>query len=118
MATSQRWILKSTLNTCGEHGIPNNLLNPCSSRFKIVLITLRQGLPYRTPTENQHWICKKHLQLGTSRAPVAGEKPLADKTWAQFKSHFSATRYQHTQMQGESQATTGYHSANAAVGHT
>jgi hypothetical protein len=44
------------------------------------------------------------------------EKPLADKTWAQFKAHFSAARRQHKQMQGESAATAGYHSANAAVG--
>jgi hypothetical protein len=46
------------------------------------------------------------------------EKPLADKTWAQFKAHFSATHPQHKQMQGESDATFGYHSANAAVGQT
>jgi hypothetical protein len=46
------------------------------------------------------------------------EKPLADKSWAQFKSHFAAARRQHKQMQGESAATAGYHSANAAVGQT
>jgi hypothetical protein len=46
------------------------------------------------------------------------EKPLADKTWAQFKAHFSAARRQHKQMQGEYAATAGYHSANAAVGQT
>jgi hypothetical protein len=46
------------------------------------------------------------------------EKPLAKKTWAQFKAHFSAAHRQHKQMQGESAATTGYHSANAAVGKT
>jgi hypothetical protein len=46
------------------------------------------------------------------------EKPLADKTWAQFKTHFSAAHRQHKQMQGESAATAGYHSANAAVGQT
>jgi hypothetical protein len=46
------------------------------------------------------------------------EKPLADKTWAQFKTHFSAAHRQHKQMQGESAATAGYHSANAAVGET
>jgi hypothetical protein len=43
------------------------------------------------------------------------EKPLADKTWAQFKAHFSAAHCQHKQMQGESAATAGYHSANAVV---
>jgi hypothetical protein len=46
------------------------------------------------------------------------EKPLAEKTWAQFKSNFAAAHRQHKQMQGESAATAGYHSANAAVGQT
>jgi hypothetical protein len=46
------------------------------------------------------------------------EKPLADKTLAQFKAHFSAAHRQHKQMQGESAATAGYHSTNAAVGQT
>jgi hypothetical protein len=46
------------------------------------------------------------------------EKPLTEKTWAQFKSHFAAARRQHKQIQGESAATAGYHSANAAVGQT
>jgi hypothetical protein len=46
------------------------------------------------------------------------EKHLAEKTWAQFKSHFAAARRQHKQMQGESAATAGYHSANADVGQT
>jgi hypothetical protein len=46
------------------------------------------------------------------------EKPLADKTWAQFKAHFSATHRHHKQMQGESATTSGYHSANAAVVQT
>jgi hypothetical protein len=45
------------------------------------------------------------------------EKPTAGKTWAQLKSHFAAAHRQHKQMQGESAATTGYHSANAAVTH-
>jgi hypothetical protein len=44
------------------------------------------------------------------------EKPFADKTWAQFKAHFSAAHRQHKQMKGESAATAGYHSANTAVG--
>jgi hypothetical protein len=46
------------------------------------------------------------------------EKPLADKTWAQFKAHFSAAHLQHKQMQGESAATAKYHSANTDVGQT
>jgi hypothetical protein len=44
------------------------------------------------------------------------EKHLIEKTWTQFKSHFAAAHSQHMQMQGESSATAGYHSANAAVG--
>jgi hypothetical protein len=43
------------------------------------------------------------------------KKPAAEKTWAQFKSHFAAAHRQHKQMQGESAATAGYHSANAVV---
>jgi hypothetical protein len=46
------------------------------------------------------------------------EKPLAGKTWAQFKAHFSAAHCQHKQIQGESAATSGYHYANAAVEKT
>jgi hypothetical protein len=46
------------------------------------------------------------------------EKPLAEKTWAQFKAHFSAAHRQHKQMQGESTTTAGHHYANAAVGQT
>jgi hypothetical protein len=43
------------------------------------------------------------------------EKPTAEKTWTQFKSHFASAHRQHKQMQGESAATAGYHSASAAV---
>jgi hypothetical protein len=43
------------------------------------------------------------------------EKPSAEKTWTHFKSHFAAAHRQHKQMQGESAATSGYHSANAAM---
>jgi hypothetical protein len=46
------------------------------------------------------------------------EKPNIEKTWAHFKSHFAAAHIQHTQMQGESAATSGYHAANAAMGQT
>jgi hypothetical protein len=46
------------------------------------------------------------------------EKPNTEKTWAQFRAHFSSAHRQHKQMQGESAATSGYHSANAAVGKT
>jgi hypothetical protein len=45
------------------------------------------------------------------------EKPAADKTWTHFKSHFAAAHRQHKQMQGETAANSGYHSANAAMTH-
>jgi hypothetical protein len=45
------------------------------------------------------------------------EKHTIEKTWTQFKSYFAAAHRQHKQMQGESAATAGYHSANAAVTH-
>jgi hypothetical protein len=45
------------------------------------------------------------------------EKHTIEKTWTQFKSHFAAAHHQHKKMQGESAATAGYHSANAAVTH-
>jgi ribosome-associated translation inhibitor RaiA len=45
------------------------------------------------------------------------EKHTIEKTWTQFKSHFAAAHRQHKQMQGESAATAGYHSANVAVTH-
>jgi hypothetical protein len=43
------------------------------------------------------------------------EKPAAEKTWTHFKSHFAAAHRQNKQMQGESAASAGYHSANAAM---
>jgi hypothetical protein len=43
------------------------------------------------------------------------EKLAADKTWTHFKSHFAAAHRQHKQMQGETAANAGYHSANAAL---
>jgi hypothetical protein len=39
------------------------------------------------------------------------------KLGRRFKPHFAAAHRQHKQMQGESAATAGYHSANAAVSH-
>jgi hypothetical protein len=45
------------------------------------------------------------------------EKTSAGKTWTHFKSHFAAAHRQHKQMKGESAATAGYHSANAAMTH-
>jgi hypothetical protein len=46
------------------------------------------------------------------------EKHTIEKTWTHFKSHFKAAHRQHKQMQGESAATAGYHSANSAVTHS
>jgi hypothetical protein len=46
------------------------------------------------------------------------EKPNIEKTWSQFKAHFSAAHRQHKQMQGEFAATSGYKAASADVGHT
>jgi hypothetical protein len=43
------------------------------------------------------------------------EKPAADKTWTHFKSHFAAAHRQHKQMQGETAANAGFHSANAVM---
>jgi hypothetical protein len=43
------------------------------------------------------------------------EKATFEKTWTHFKSYFAASHHQHKQMQGESAATAGYHSANASV---
>jgi hypothetical protein len=43
------------------------------------------------------------------------EKPNVEKTWAQFKTHFTAAHRQHKQMQVESAATPCYHAENADV---
>jgi hypothetical protein len=43
------------------------------------------------------------------------EKLTIEKTWTHFKSHFAADHRQQKQMQGESAATAGYHSASAAM---
>jgi hypothetical protein len=43
------------------------------------------------------------------------EKPATEKPWTHFKSHFAAAHRQHKQMQGETAAHAGFHSANAAM---
>jgi hypothetical protein len=43
------------------------------------------------------------------------EKPATENTWTHFKSHFAAAHRQHKQMQGETAAHAGFHSANAAM---
>jgi hypothetical protein len=44
-------------------------------------------------------------------------KATVEKNWTHFKSHFAAAHRQHKQIQGESAATAGNHSTNAAVTH-
>jgi hypothetical protein len=45
------------------------------------------------------------------------KKSLAEKSWAQFKSHFAAAHHQHKQMQGESAAgQTEDQMAEATIG--
>jgi hypothetical protein len=45
------------------------------------------------------------------------EKPSAEKTRTQFKSHFAAAHRQHKQTQGENAATARCQLANAAMTH-
>jgi hypothetical protein len=46
------------------------------------------------------------------------EKHTIEKAWTQFKYHFAAAHRQYKRIQGESAATAGYHSENAAVSHS
>jgi hypothetical protein len=41
------------------------------------------------------------------------EKLAIEKTWTHFKSHFAAAHRRHKQIQGETAAHAGFHSANA-----
>jgi hypothetical protein len=43
------------------------------------------------------------------------EKLATEKTWTHLKSQFAAAHRQHKQMQGETSAHAGFHSANAAM---
>jgi hypothetical protein len=52
-----------------------------------------------------------------SACPRWNEKLTIEKTWTQFKLHFAAAHRQYKHMQGESAATSSYHSANATVIH-
>jgi hypothetical protein len=54
----------------------------------------------------------------TSACRLWNEKPATEKTWSHFKSHFAAAHRQHKQMQGETAAHAGFHSANAAITQT
>jgi hypothetical protein len=66
------------------------------------------GRPHWSPATDQRWVRKKnatdHFMSACRRW---SEKPTAEKTWTQFKSHFAAAHRQHKQMQGESAATAG-----------
>jgi hypothetical protein len=74
------------------------------------------GRPHWPPTTNQCWLCLKivtgHFMSACHRW---NEKHTIGQTWNQFKPNFAAAHRQHKQMQVESAATAGYHSANAAV---
>jgi hypothetical protein len=69
----------------------------------------------------------QHINVGYAKIFATGhfmsacrwwnKKLTVEKTWTHFKSHFAAAHRQHKQMQGESSATAGYHSANADVTH-
>jgi hypothetical protein len=73
------------------------------------------GHPQQINVGYQKIFATGHFMSSCSRW---NEKPLADKTWAQFKAHFSAAHRRHKKVKGESAATAGYHSTNAAVGQT
>jgi hypothetical protein len=62
----------------------------------------------------------RYLPQATSWAPATDGaiKETADKTWDNFKAHFSAAHSHYKHMQGESTSNSGYHAANAAVGKT
>jgi hypothetical protein len=67
----------------------------------------------------------QHINVGYEKIFATGQymsacrrwnkKPAVEKTWTHFKSHFAAAHRQHKQMQGETAANSGYHSANAAM---
>jgi hypothetical protein len=108
---------RSTLNTCAEPGIPSSQWRLSSRRFKIVLTIRRQGVSSLGTRKRSTLGMQKIFATGhfMSACRRWNEKPTAEKTWTHFKSHFAAAHRQHKQIQGESAATAGYHSANAAV---
>jgi hypothetical protein len=64
------------------------------------------------------WATPRSLSHAISRAPAAYGLRRKQRTRHRqnFKDHFAAAHHQHTQMQGESIASSGYHAANSAVG--
>jgi hypothetical protein len=89
-------------------------------KFKSVQIILRQAASSLDTRSKSTFGYAKIFPAGhfMSACRRWNENHLIKKTWTQFKAHFAAARCQHKQMQGESAATAGYHSANAAVGQT
>jgi hypothetical protein len=65
MTTSLRSTWRITLNTCTAHGFPNNLLNPCSNKFKIALTIQRQEVFLLGILRKSTWDMQKSLQLGS-----------------------------------------------------
>jgi hypothetical protein len=118
-ATSLRSTSRSILNTCARLGILNSRLSPSSSRFKIVPTIMKQGgvligHPQQINVGYEKIFATGHFMSACRRW---NKKHTIKKTWIQFKSHFAAAHRQHKQMQGESAATSGYHSSNAAITH-
>jgi hypothetical protein len=105
------------LSTCAEPGIPSSQWRLSSSIFKTVLTIRRQGASPSVPRSRSTLGMQKIFATGhfMSACRRWNEKPAAEKTWTHFKSHFAATHRQHKQMQGESAANSGYHSANATM---
>jgi hypothetical protein len=106
-ATSQKSTWRSTSSTCAEPGIPSSQWRPFSSRFKIALTIRRQEASPSVPRSRS-----THFMSACRRW---NEKAAADKTWTHFKSHFADAHRQHKQMQGETAAHVGFHSANTAM---
>jgi hypothetical protein len=105
------------LNTCARLEILNSQLSLSSSKIKIVSTILKQGgvligLPQQINVGYAKIFATGHFM---SACCQWNEKHTIERTWTQSKSNFSAAHRQHKQMQGESAATAGYHSANASV---
>jgi hypothetical protein len=116
---SPRSTSSSTLNTCAGLGIPNSQLSPYSSKSKIVPTIWKQGASALVTPNRSTLGMQKYFQTGHFMNACCrwNEKVTIEKTWSQFKSHLAAAHRQHKQIQGESAATSGHHSANSAVTH-
>jgi hypothetical protein len=92
--------LKSILKTCAGPEIPSSQLIGHPQKINV---------GYAKIFATGHFMSACHQW---------NENHHIEKPWTQFKYHFAAAHRQHKQMHGESAATAGYHSANAAVGKT